>query len=81
MSVDRHAWSHVLSEQALETDYDNFRLEVARHEGAGSPYEHALYDVWLVMHRLQKRDWLQLTGGRARSRRSESTHRFKPKAA
>jgi hypothetical protein len=57
MCVDKHAWSRVLSELALETDYDNFKSEVARHQGsAGSPYEHALHDVWAVMYRLQERD-------------------------
>ena len=39
MFVDKPAWSRVLSELGLETDYDNFKSEVARHEGAaGSPY-------------------------------------------
>ena len=31
MFVDKHAWSRVISELALETDYDNFKSEVARH--------------------------------------------------
>ena len=52
--VDKQAWSRVLSELALETDYDNFKSEVVRHQGrAGAAYEHALHDVWSVMHRLQ----------------------------
>ena len=55
--VDKHAWSRVLSELALETDYDNFKSAVGRHQGpAGAPYERALHDVWDVMHRLQPRD-------------------------
>ncbi len=57
MFVDKHAWARVLSELALETDYDNFKSEVAHHLGsAGSSYEHALHDVWEVMHRLQEKD-------------------------
>ena len=56
MFVDKSAWSRVLAELALETDYDNFKSAVARHEGgAGSPYEHALHDVWSVMYRLQRK--------------------------
>jgi hypothetical protein len=55
--VDKPAWSHVLSELALETDYDNFKSEVARHQGgAGVAYEQALHDVWAVMYRLQEKD-------------------------
>jgi hypothetical protein len=55
MFVDKQAWSRVLSELALETDYDNFKSEVAHQlGGADSPYEHALHEVWSVMHRLQK---------------------------
>ena len=38
-----------------ETDYDNFKSEVARHQGgAASSYEHALHDVWAAMYRLQE---------------------------
>jgi hypothetical protein len=45
----------VVAELAEETDYDNFKSEVARHQGkAGAAYEHALHDVWSVMNRLQK---------------------------
>ena len=60
MIVDKPAWSRVLAELALETDYDNFKSEVARHQdGAGVPYERALYDVWAVMNRLQEKStWL-----------------------
>ena len=40
---------------AEETDYDNFKDEVARQKGkAGAAYEHSLHEVWSVMHRLQK---------------------------
>lgn len=40
---------------AEETDYDNFKSEVARHQGrAGTAYEHSLHEVWSVMHRLQR---------------------------
>jgi hypothetical protein len=45
----------VVAELAEETDYDNFKSEVARHQGkARAAYEHALHDVWSVMNRLQK---------------------------
>jgi len=44
-----------VAELAEETDYDNFKSEVARHRGkTGAAYEHALHDVWSVMNRLQK---------------------------
>jgi hypothetical protein len=53
--VAKSAWSQVLSRLAEETDYDNFKSEVARHQGtAGTAYERSLHDVWSVMHRLQK---------------------------
>jgi hypothetical protein len=56
MFVEKDAWSLVLSELALEIDYDNFKAEVARHQGAaGVPYEQALHDVWAVMYRLQEK--------------------------
>ena len=53
--VDKLVWSRVLSELAEETDYDNFKSEVGRHQGHdGAAYEHSLHEVWSVMHRLQK---------------------------
>lgn len=53
--VDKAAWSQVLAGLAEETDYDNFKSEVARHQGrAGTEYEHSLHGVWSVMMRLQK---------------------------
>lgn len=53
--VDKPAWSQVLAGLAEETDYDNFKSEVARHQGrAGAGYEHSLHEVWSVMNRLQK---------------------------
>jgi len=53
--VDKPAWSQVLSKMAEETDYDNFKSEVAQYQGrAGAGYEHLLHDVWSVMHRLQR---------------------------
>ena len=45
----------VVAELAEETDYDNFKSEVGRHQGkSGAACEHALHDVWSVMNRLQK---------------------------
>ena len=53
--VQKSAWMQVLARLAEETDYDNFKSEVARHQGrAGAAYEHSLHEVWSVMHRLQK---------------------------
>ena len=53
--IDKGAWAQVLSGLAEETDYDNFKSEVARHQGhAGAVFEGALHDVWSVMYRLQK---------------------------
>jgi len=53
--VQKLAWMQVAAALAEETDYDNFKSEVARHQGrAGAAYEHSLHDVWSVMNRLQK---------------------------
>jgi len=52
--VAKSVWSQVLASLADETDYDNFKSAVARHQGkAGAAYEHALHDVWSVMYELQ----------------------------
>jgi hypothetical protein len=53
--VQKSAWTRVLAGLAEETDYDNFKSEVSRHQGQpGAPYEHSLHEVWSVMNRLQK---------------------------
>lgn len=53
--VAKSVWSQVLAGLAEETDYDNFKSEVARHQGrAGAAYGHSLHEVWSVMYRLQK---------------------------
>ena len=53
--VPKPAWTQVVAGLAEETDYDNFKSEVARHQGReGAAYEHSLHEVWSVMHRLQK---------------------------
>src|SRR5580704_3867426 len=53
--VDKPVWSQVLSGLAEETDYDNFKSEVARHQRrAGTAYEHSLHEVWSVMNKLQR---------------------------
>ena len=53
--VQKSAWMQVLAGLDEETDYVNFKSEVAHHQGkAGAAYEHSLHDVWSVMHRLQK---------------------------
>jgi len=57
--VQKSAWMRVLSGLAEETDYDNFKSEVADHQGkAGAAYEHSLHDVWSVMHKLQETEGL-----------------------
>ena len=54
--VDKGVWSRVLSQLAEETDYDNFKSEVARYQGrSGAAYENSLHQVWAVMYGLQKR--------------------------
>jgi len=54
MFVDKPIWSQVLSRLAEEIDYDNFKSEVAYHQGqGGKAYERSLHEVWSVMHRLQ----------------------------
>ena len=51
----KSVWTQVLVGLNEEMDYDNFKSEVARHQGnAGADYEHSLHDVWSVMNRLQK---------------------------
>ena len=50
----KQVWSHVLSGLAEETDYDNFKSEVARQGRGAAAYERALHDVWSVMGRLQQ---------------------------
>ena len=53
--VRKSAWTQVLAGLAEETDYDNFKSEVARYQGrTGAAYKHSLHEVWSVMHRLQK---------------------------
>jgi hypothetical protein len=53
--VQKPTWTQVLAGLADETDYDNFKSEVAQHQGsAGADYEHSLHDVWSAMYKLQK---------------------------
>jgi len=53
--VAKTAWSDMLAAMAEETDYDNFKSEVARHLGKdGIAYEKSLHDVWDVMYGLQR---------------------------
>ena len=52
--IAKSVWSQVLRGLAEETDYDNFKSEVARYQGeAGAAYERSLHDVWAVMYKLQ----------------------------
>ena len=53
--VPKSAWTQVLAGLAEETDYDNFKSDVAYQQGrAGAVYERSLHEVWSVMNRLQK---------------------------
>jgi hypothetical protein len=55
--VPKAAWVEVLERLGEEVDYDNFKSEVARHQGrGGADYEHALHEVWEVMYRLQQHE-------------------------
>jgi hypothetical protein len=52
--VSKAAWIKVLSELANETDYDNFKSEVARYQGRkGAAYRDALHDIWSLTTELQ----------------------------
>lgn len=52
--MPKATWTQVLAHLGEDTDYDNFKSEVARFQGsAGIDYEHALHDVWGVMYDLQ----------------------------
>ncbi len=54
--VAKELWREVAAALATDIDYDNFKSEVARHQGAaGREYEQALHDVWSVMFSLQER--------------------------
>jgi len=52
--VAKPAWAEIVAALAAETDYDNFKSDVASRRRAGAAYERALHDVWSVMNRLQK---------------------------
>src|SRR5262245_1671017 len=53
--VAKAVWAQVLSGLVEETDYNNFKSEVARHQGmAGDAYERSLHAVWSVMRNLPK---------------------------
>ena len=53
--VDKPVWAQVLLGLAEEIEYDNFKSEVARHQGrGGAEYERSLHEVWSVMHGLQR---------------------------
>ncbi len=53
--IQKSEWIKVLAALGEETDYDNFKSEVAHHQGkAGAAYERSLHDVWSVMRKLQR---------------------------
>lgn len=44
--LQKSVWMRVVAGLAEETDYDNFKSEVAHHQGKpGAAYEHSLHDV------------------------------------
>lgn len=54
--VAKPVWAGIASQLVLETDYDNFKSAVARHQGAaGKRYGRALGEVWAVMLALGRR--------------------------
>ena len=54
--IPKGVWSKVLAALGEDVDYDNFKSEAARYQGAkGADYENALHDVWSVMYGLQER--------------------------
>jgi hypothetical protein len=52
--VKKSVWVEVMSGLAADTDYDNFKSEVARRRGRADAYERSLHDVWSLMYRLQE---------------------------
>ena len=51
--VDQARWAQVTEALAADIDYGNFKSEVHRVHGHDD-YEHALHDVWSVMHEIQR---------------------------
>lgn len=55
MIVPKSIWVAALQELAEEQDWNNFKNEVARHQGrGGATYTRALHDVWEIMYQLQE---------------------------
>lgn len=53
--IPKSSWSRLLVDLAEEIDYDNFKNEVAHHQGSqGKEYESSLHKVWETMNQLQK---------------------------
>jgi hypothetical protein len=53
--LQKSAWKQVLAGLAEDTNYDNFKAEVAQHRGpASAAYQHSPHEVWSVMHKLQE---------------------------
>ena len=52
--VPKGVWSEILAALGAEIDYDNFKSEVAGHQGRdGATYKQSLGEVWSVMRQLQ----------------------------
>ena len=53
--LPKDTWVRVVERLVDDIDYDNFKSEVSRHQGAsGAAYKHSLAAVWSVMYELQK---------------------------
>ena len=52
--IQKSAWMQVVSGLAEETDYDNFKSEVAHTRG--HDFAHALLGVWSTMHDVEDTD-------------------------
>jgi len=59
--LPKSVWTQVLAGLSEEIDYDNFKSEVAQHQGkAGAAYEHSLHDVWSVIYGLQSLEGIRV---------------------
>ena len=54
LEIGHDQFAEWVASQARQIDYNNFKSEVAHHQGIdGKKYERSLHDVWHVMHQLQ----------------------------
>ena len=54
--LPKSVWTRIVADLVEETDYENFKSEVRRHQGPDeAAYEQSLHRVWDVMYGLQNR--------------------------